>query len=135
MVETDPQHHEAGMKGGHVEPTNESHPAELRRGKKMNSRLNRRHAPQAYVGYRLGPKRTWRKAGQFFPGSRMHPESIPANSETLNVTPNGTSERSNSSSALWDNRIPLQIPRVGVNQKRMRKGIVSKAKAHGKAMG
>lgn len=66
MVATDPQHHEAGAEGGHAEPISESRRAELHTGRQTNSRPNRRHVRQAYVGYWLGPKWTWRKAGQFF---------------------------------------------------------------------
>jgi hypothetical protein len=58
-VVTDPQYCEAGANGGHGEPNIESRLAELSMGRQTNSRLNRRDVEQAYVGYRLGPKRTW----------------------------------------------------------------------------
>ena len=56
MAATDPQRYEAGMKGGHAEPTSTSRRAELCRGRHTNALQNRRDEQQAYVDYWLGPK-------------------------------------------------------------------------------
>ena len=53
---TDHQRCEAGVKGGHAEPTSASRQAELCRGRNTNALRNRRDEQQAYVGYWLGPK-------------------------------------------------------------------------------
>ena len=58
---TDPQTGEAGGTDGSPEPTRKARPAELSMGRNTNSRLNRRQVLQAYVGYWLDPKRTWRQ--------------------------------------------------------------------------
>jgi hypothetical protein len=49
------------MKGGNSEPNRESRRAQLNMDRHTNSRLKRRYVEQAYMGYWLGPKRTWRK--------------------------------------------------------------------------
>jgi hypothetical protein len=67
MAATDSPSYEAGVKGGHAEPTSESRQTQLRMGRYTNALLNRRYVEQAYVGYWLGPKRARRMAGPFFP--------------------------------------------------------------------
>src|SRR5215470_6896427 len=48
-------------------PPVKSRRAQWHRGRDTNALRNRRHVRQAYVDYGPGPKRTWRKAGHFFP--------------------------------------------------------------------
>ena len=45
------------MKGGNSMPNRESRRAQLSMDRNTNLRLSRRKLLQAYVGYRLGPKR------------------------------------------------------------------------------
>ena len=91
---------------------------------------------QAYVGYRLGSKRTWRnKVGVILRGwttEALDPDCIPKvsrrSSEALSSTPNEDQERGNSPPALQSNG-------VGVNRMPTGSGIVSEANACGKAAG
>ena len=52
------------MKGSNFELDEELCRAQLSRGSKTNSRLNRRQRLQAYASYRLGPKRARRNKTQ-----------------------------------------------------------------------
>lgn len=65
----------------------------------------------------------------------MHPKVSRRTSETLSSTTNGIQERSNSSLALCYYPATLGNGGAGVNRMLMRKGIVSEAKACGKATG
>ena len=56
MAATDHQGREAGVKGGHAEPTSTSRRAELCMGRHTNALRNRRDEQQAYVSHLLGPK-------------------------------------------------------------------------------
>src|SRR5262245_22571614 len=141
-VATDPQHREAGTKGGHAEPTSESRRAQLRRGRHTNSRLNRRHVRQAYVGYRLGPKWTWRNERTpplRLDNSLLDPGCIPQVSRrTVRPYAQRQTEPRNGVTpppALHWHGTRVETNGAGVNRKRKRRGIVSQAKAHGKAMG
>jgi len=98
----DSQPGEARAKGGPAESPCASRRAELRRGRQTNSRLNRRQVQQAYGGYGLGPKRTWRQErGNSLRLDNLRrapgciPPRLPANSETPPATINTVQERSN----------------------------------------
>jgi hypothetical protein len=75
------------------------------------------------------------QAGQIFARSRLHPESIPANSEALSSTSNGIQERGNSAPALCGHLARTSDNGVGVNRMPAGRGIVSEAKVCGKATG
>ncbi len=61
--------------------------------------------------------------------------SIPADSAILRASSNGSQERSNDPVALLAFDTPASEWRVGVNRMRLGSGIVSEAKAPGKARG
>jgi hypothetical protein len=54
------------MKGGKAEPNDQSRPAQLNMDRQTNSRQNRRHQEQAYLGYWLGLKQARGMTGHYF---------------------------------------------------------------------
>jgi hypothetical protein len=82
MAATDSQSYEAGVKGGHAEPTSESRRVQWRMGRYTNALLNRRYVEQANVGWawpKMGTENGWtllrviQKASPKYPGEQCGP--------------------------------------------------------------